>query len=162
GGLLAGTPVPEIELEIADDGEIVVTGPHVLKGYLDGKGDAETKFTGADGETIWHRTGDLGRLDTDGRLWLLGRVSAKIGDELCPFAVECALSFVEGVGRTAVLESEEDGQPVLFLEGNGEVGPILNQFGIHRIIPLKKIPVDRRHNAKVDYPALRKILANFE
>lgn len=49
-------------------GEIVVTGQHVLKGYLDGRGDDETKFRVE--EEIWHRTGDSGYLDEQGRLWL--------------------------------------------------------------------------------------------
>src|SRR5208337_815020 len=114
-GLLAGRPVPSISLRIIREneglpispldaaaferlrvadgevGEIVVSGRHVLPGYLNGEGDAETKFE-VDG-VRWHRTGDLGCLDSAGRLWLLGRCSGKIQDArgvLYPFAVECA------------------------------------------------------------------------
>ncbi|MFO1448420.1 MAG: AMP-binding protein [Opitutaceae bacterium] len=45
-------------------GEIVVAGDHVLKGYLGGHGDAETKFKV--GDETWHRTGDAGSLDAAG------------------------------------------------------------------------------------------------
>ena len=41
-------------------------------------GDEETKITV--GEHVWHRTGDAGYLDAQGRLWLLGRCSAKAND----------------------------------------------------------------------------------
>ena len=127
-GLLTGHPVPSIQLRIVPDqwgqpiapltsseldalalppgepGEIVVSGPHVLTGYLHGQGDEETKFD-VDGRR-WHRTGDAGYLDAGGRLWLLGRCSARIDDgrgRVYPFAVECALDGIAGVKRTAFL-----------------------------------------------------------
>jgi olefin beta-lactone synthetase len=75
-GLMAGAPVPDIRLRLIAD-EIVVTGAHVNKSYLEGVGDADTKPV-LDGE-IWHRTGDAGRLDDSGRLWLLGRRGARAG-----------------------------------------------------------------------------------
>ncbi|MDX5152011.1 MAG: AMP-binding protein, partial [Acidiferrobacterales bacterium] len=84
-GLLVGKPVPEIELRIISDGseiipdhisleeldrltqdvgnvgEIIVSGDHVLKRYLKGEGDSETKLH-VD-QQVWHRTGDAGYLD---------------------------------------------------------------------------------------------------
>jgi acyl-CoA synthetase (AMP-forming)/AMP-acid ligase II len=86
-------------------GEIAVAGDHVLTGYLHGKGDEETKFQSA-GRT-WHRTGDAGYLDEQGRLWLLGRCSAKIEDTrgtLYPFTVETSLSFMPEIARSAAIE----------------------------------------------------------
>lgn len=175
-GLLAGEPVPEIQLAIipniwgtpiepmSDDeftdlqlpadsaGEVVVSGDHVLTGYLDGIGDEETKFRV--GDTIWHRTGDAGRLDAQGRVWLLGRAGAVIRDvrgELYPFTVETALSFDESLTRSALLD--HDGRRLLFVEG--ELNTDVSWAQIDEIIPVAKIPVDKRHNAKIDYPALR-------
>jgi acyl-CoA synthetase (AMP-forming)/AMP-acid ligase II len=60
-------------------GEVVLTGDHVLKGYLHGKCDRETKFE-VDGER-WHRTGDAGYFDKEGRLWLVGRCNVRIEDD---------------------------------------------------------------------------------
>ena len=61
-----GVPIPPLDataferLRMADEapGEIIVSGGHVLPGYFNGEGDAETKFE-VDG-VRWHRTGDLG------------------------------------------------------------------------------------------------------
>lgn len=184
-GLLVGSPVPEIDLAILPDrwgdptpdmpveefdarrlpagqaGEIVVAGDHVLPGYLDGAGDAETKFTA--GGRRWHRTGDAGVLDETGRLWLLGRCGAKIVDKhgvTYPFAVECAVEGFEWVVRSAFLEL--NGERTLAVELCGEI-PLnaekilltsISWSRCTRVIRVKHIPVDSRHNAKVDYPAL--------
>ena len=178
GGLLVGKPVDEIDLRILPDqfgtpvfedpgdlpvgeiGEIVVSGEHVLDGYLDGVGDDETKFRV--GDRVWHRTGDAGALDESGRLWLMGRCTAKLGGgEVYPFSVECALSFVSGLRRSAVTEFR--GERLLVVEVEGEdvlegirAGEIAAKFD--RVVRVEKIPVDRRHQAKVDYPALRELL----
>jgi len=190
GGLLVGPPVAAIRLKIVPDcwgrplapcseaefaarclpanqvGEIVVSGPHVLPGYLHGRGDKETKFWV--GETLWHRTGDAGYLDEQGRLWLLGRCAAKIEDKqdpLYPFAVECAVSFWPGVSRSALVAHR--GQRLLALELS-ETAPPPDLSALHASLGwaslddlrlLKQIPVDKRHNAKVDYPALFQLLS---
>ena len=185
-GLLAGLPVSEVTLRILQDrfgepvgpytqdafnraclsageiGEIVVTGEHVLPGYLDGVGDAETKFE-VDGRR-WHRTGDAGYLDASGRLWLLGRCSARIDDArgtLYPFAVECAASFVPGIKRSAMVAHE--GQRILLVEeqrgfDHGELSVALAWAKLDDIRVVPKIPVDKRHNAKVDYTQLKALL----
>jgi acyl-CoA synthetase (AMP-forming)/AMP-acid ligase II len=191
-GLLAGTPVAEIQLRIVRDhwgaprgkmtaaefahevllvgevGEIVVSGEHVLSGYLRGVGDAETKFS-VDG-IIWHRTGDAGMLDERGRLWLQGSCAARIDDaygRLYPFAVECVAMTLDEVRRAAVVA--HGGERWLIVEAScAREGESLQQSlraatawaHIERIQFMDAIPVDRRHNAKIDYSALRRRLAS--
>ena len=186
-GLLAGVTVPSIELAIIPNrwgtpiqamaaaefeaqrlpagapGEIVVSGPHVLPGYLGGIGDAETKFR-VDG-AAWHRTGDLGYRDTQGRLWLLGRCAGAIHDDrgtLYPFAVECAASDATGVARCAIARIKE--RRVLFVEAAAGIKPDRDALQrrlawaqLDEIALLPHIPVDKRHNAKVDYVELARI-----
>ena len=183
-GLLAGPPVPEVQLallrpglgplgaplsEAAFDalrvpdgapGEIAVAGAHVLPGYVGGEGDAEVKITA--GAARWHRTGDLGRLDAQGRLWLLGRVAAA-GDvargEPLPFAVEAAARAVPGVRRAALVV--DGGRRVLAVEGLVDTEAVragLAWAHLDAVVRLKRIPLDRRHHAKVDLPALRGML----
>ena len=184
-GLLVGRPVPQIDLRIVHNrwgkplpamnarefaeialppersGEIVVSGPHVLAGYLNGVGDEETKFR-VEGKA-WHRTGDAGYLDTAGRLWLLGRAGAVIRDErgtIHPFAAECAANQLPWVERSAL--AGRNGKRLLAVQlgprapadAARRVQETLSWARLDRVVRLPRLPVDRRHNAKVDYPAL--------
>ena len=148
-----GAPIPEARLAIRDD-EIRVSGPHVNRGYLDSRDDASTKVV-EDG-VLWHRTGDAGRMDEQGRLWMLGRCDAAAGD-LYPFAVETAALSWPGVRQAALLA---DRSPALLVLS----GTDLNQASLSREAALlgdiecrfvSAIPLDRRHNSKIDYAALR-------
>jgi acyl-CoA synthetase (AMP-forming)/AMP-acid ligase II len=188
-GLLAGRPVNSIDVRILANrwgsplppmsretfermclpavaaGEIVVSGPHVLSGYLGGVGDAQTKFRVDD--CVWHRTGDLGVRDAEGRLWLLGRCVAQVNDErgaLFPFAVECAANGVGSIARCAVAAG--GGRRMLFVEPAPGGAPDLDSLRrslawaqLDEIAMIPRIPVDRRHNAKTDYAALERIVA---
>jgi acyl-CoA synthetase (AMP-forming)/AMP-acid ligase II len=189
GGLPAGRPVPGIDLRILEDtygnprpdcsvgefdamtlaadavGEIVVSGPQVAKGYLGGRGDSANKFR-VDG-TVWHRTGDAGRLDAQGRLWLLGRCTARIHTPLgahYPLATEAALSERPEVERSALLHR---GQRTVLVVQMAQGGQPADVDEICRAVPwvaiddvavVGRLPLDRRHNAKVDYPALHALL----
>jgi acyl-CoA synthetase (AMP-forming)/AMP-acid ligase II len=192
GGLLVGPPVEDIQVRVLQDrwgfpvgpfsasafdalccapgeaGEIVVSGAHVLSGYVGGRGDAQTKFR-VDGE-VWHRTGDAGYLDEQGRLWLLGRCAARIDDargRLYPFAVECAAAAHPVVRRAAVVAHQ--GQRVLTVERRTHADSTaaleldtlraaLAWAALDDIRCYPRLPVDRRHNAKIDYPALHAML----
>lgn len=151
-GLLAGHPVAGLELRI-EGGEILVAGAHVNRGYLDPTRDAETKVN--DGDRIWHRTGDAGHLDAEGRLWLLGRHGAEVAG-LHPFAIETAARTWPGV--TAAALAAIRGKPYLAIEGDAahleHWQKAASELGDVRVCPLQRIPLDRRHRSKVDYPAL--------
>lgn len=157
-GLLAGALSPQVRLRLIDD-EIVVTGHHVNKGYLDSRQDATNKLD-LDG-TIWHRTGDAGRLDEQGRLWLLGRREARVG-ELYPFAVEVAACRWDGVRRAALIA--RGNRAVLAIEGDrsqlSSWQSRARALGDIEVVWIDAIPLDRRHRSKVDYGGLsRKIPA---
>jgi len=188
-GLLAGRPVAQIRLAVIADrwgkpvgplterdfqravlpprspGEIVVSGAHVLSGYLNPQSDSETKF---DVDHVrWHRTGDAGYLDSRGRVWLLGRCDACIEDErgvLFPFAVECAAQQIAGIRRAALVAHQ--GRRLLAVELDHsfdawvleELRSEIAWANIDVVKVLRRIPVDKRHNAKVNYPELRSML----
>ena len=153
-------------LAVGRTGEIVVSGEHVISGYADPARDRGSKIRVQN--TVWHRTGDAGYFDSAGRLWLAGRSEAALSDyrgTVYPFQVEYAVSAVRGVRRAALIE--KDGDRVLVLETSGgefrnhcaEAAKCVARFDIDRIVTMHRIPVDRRHDAKVDYPALARLLA---
>ncbi|MBI9077478.1 MAG: AMP-binding protein [Desulfatibacillum sp.] len=87
-----GQPLPGAEVRIAEDGEILLKGPHVFMGYFN---DPEkTKETVIDG---WLYTGDVGRLDEDGHLIITDRKKDIIitagGKNITPSEIENQLKF---------------------------------------------------------------------
>ena len=146
-------------------GEIVVSGRHVLPGYVDLVRNRETKIE-VD-RTRWHRTGDAGYFDATGRLWLVGRCAAAIQDSrgmVYPFQVEYAVGAVRGISRTALIS--EQGKRILVIETSAKefnsdcikAARCIADKRIDRIVTVRRIPMDRRHDAKIDYPALRRLL----
>jgi acyl-CoA synthetase (AMP-forming)/AMP-acid ligase II len=135
-----------------------VAGAHVNSGYLDPADDGSTKSV-RDG-VLWHRTGDAARIDEHGRLWLLGRREAASGG-LFPFAVETAALSWPGVQQAALLADE--GRARLALAGDGlnatDLSVRAKVLGDIAVVPVKEVPMDKRHNSKADYARLRKMLA---
>jgi long-chain acyl-CoA synthetase len=64
-----GKPLPDVELKIAEDGEILIRGDIVFMGYQNQPELTRETIT----EDGWIHSGDLGRLDSDGFLWITGR-----------------------------------------------------------------------------------------
>jgi len=86
-----GLPVRGCECRLADDGEVLIRGPHVFSGYLDNEA-ATREVVDAEG---WLHTGDLGELDRDGFLRIVGRKKEILitagGKNLSPAKIENAL-----------------------------------------------------------------------
>jgi len=85
-----GQPIEDVEVRIADDGEIMTRGPNVMIGYW--RDDAATRSAIRDG---WLYTGDLGSLDDDGSLRVTGRKQEMIvtmtGKNVFPAYLEALL-----------------------------------------------------------------------
>jgi malonyl-CoA/methylmalonyl-CoA synthetase len=97
-----GYPLPSVALRIGDDGIVQIKGPSVTSGYWRNPAKTAEAFT-ADGYFI---TGDVGRQDPDGRLWLSGRASDLIisgGLNVYPKEVELVLDELPGVVESAVI-----------------------------------------------------------
>ena len=87
-----GLPAPGVEMKIAADGEILAKAPLVFRGYWnDPQTTAETVRDG------WLRTGDIGRIDDEGFLWITGRLKDIIvtagGKNVAPAEIESRMKF---------------------------------------------------------------------
>jgi len=108
----AGTPLPGVHIRIADpdpasgQGEIQARGPNVFAGYLHLPHKTVEAFT-QDG---WFRTGDLGSIDKNGCVRLVGRASSRItlpgGEKIWPERVEDILDGAPSIRETGVLAYE--------------------------------------------------------
>ena len=103
-----GKPIAGVEVEIANDGEILVRGANVTSGYFGAVGEDEAFIDG------WFHTGDIGALNPDGNLAIRGRKKEMIvtpdGLNVFPEDVERVLNAVPGVGESAVVGFESEGR----------------------------------------------------
>jgi acyl-CoA synthetase (AMP-forming)/AMP-acid ligase II len=191
-GLCVGAPVADIALRLIrpDDrpialgpggwsewdvaagevGEVVVSGAHVLPGYLDDP-DADRVNKIRDGARTWHRTGDAARLDDAGRLWLMGRVKHRVrrlGTTWWGTAAEVRALGVAGVRHAAYFGlpgATGEARAVLCVETAGgsldgvteaALRAALGEIPVDEVQAIEHIPRDPRHASKTDLGALLK------
>jgi malonyl-CoA/methylmalonyl-CoA synthetase len=102
-----GLPLPGVELRLAGDGEIQVRGPSVFSGYWNNPAATEDAFARGG----WFRTGDIGELDDDGYLRVVGRAKELIitgGLNVYPREVEEVLGTHPAVAEVAVVGLPDD------------------------------------------------------
>lgn len=159
-----------VELPVGISGEIVVHGPTTTDAYWQKPEQTRlAKIRDGEGRT-WHRMGDVGYFDTEGRLWYCGRKSQRVvNDHECLYAdqVEAIFNVHPEVARTALVGIGDAGRqtPVLCVEPlrktdaarRHRIHTDLLQLGanhaisrsISQILFHKSFPVDIRHNAKI-------------
>ncbi|MGB9757752.1 MAG: AMP-dependent synthetase/ligase [Candidatus Bipolaricaulaceae bacterium] len=113
-----GRPLPGVQIKIdrpdADGlGEVLVRGPNVMLGYYKNPKRTREAFT----EDGWFRTGDLGKLDEQGRLYLAGRkknmIMLESGKKIYPEEVEWELARIPEIAEVLVYEDTSRGQPMV-------------------------------------------------
>ncbi len=155
-----------VDADVLRIGELVVAGPNVSTRYVWPE-SANAKGKIADGNTVWHRTGDLAWIDEQERIWFCGRKSQCVHTASGPVftvQVEQVFNVLPGVARTALVGVGPRGaqSPVLCVEldkhadrsvvytsllhrrAEFDIATPISQFLFH-----PGFPVDIRHNAKI-------------
>lgn len=166
------------ELPVGEVGEIIVTGPSVTKSY-DGLPEATAAAKIYAGNTVWHRMGDAGRLDAQGRLWFCGRLAESVSTlagMLYSEQVEPHFNMHEEVRRCALIGIGPRGRqrPAVVIEPvsgfncdssadcrrlTRELRELAQRQSYTESIKIfyfnPSLPVDVRHNAKIHRLTLR-------
>jgi long-chain acyl-CoA synthetase len=124
-----GPPVPGCEVRFADDGEILMRGPHIFAGYWNNAGATAEVLAGG-----WLQTGDLGSLDNDGFITITGRKKDIIitagGKNLAPANLENELRQSPWISQ-AVMHGDRRPYPVVLITLDAEqVVPWARQRGL--------------------------------
>jgi acyl-coenzyme A synthetase/AMP-(fatty) acid ligase/pimeloyl-ACP methyl ester carboxylesterase len=158
-----GTPVGEPATTPGVSGEVLIRAAHVKDAYdrLWVTQHASAQPAG------WHRSGDVGHLDTEGRLWIEGRLAHVISSErgpIAPVAIEHAAQTVEGVDLAAAVGVGPTGaqRVVVVVATSGVRRPRLASQGladqvrsavdhdVAAVLEAPSLPVDKRHNSKIN------------
>ena len=93
-----GKPLPNTEIKVADDGELLVKGDHIMKGYYN---NAEATAKEIVGE--WFHTGDVGKVDKDGYVYITGRKKeiyvSSAGKNIAPLVIEETMKSIPLVSQ---------------------------------------------------------------
>ena len=171
---LPGQPLPEQSLPVGQTGEVVVTARWMSAGYdrLWLTQQLARPVAGAGGSAVtWHRTGDIGHLDEHGNLWIEGRVVHLVhttDGAVAPVPVEIAAEAVPGVRRAAAVGIGPRGVQQVVVVVETDAGPegaapaalaaavraAVAPQAVAAVWVTRRLPVDIRHNAKIDRTAL--------
>ena len=181
GNVSCGRPLPGVEVRIAEEeegiGEILVSGPAVFAGYFAAAAATVSAEALRDG---WLHTGDVGRLDADGHLYVLGRRRALLkrgGAPLAPRELEEAAGSVPGVRVAAAVGLPPAGDAateeiiVAFEADPAAVAPLPRLaaevaaaveraagFAPDQVVALAPRSIPRTANGKIRHPELRRAL----
>jgi acyl-coenzyme A synthetase/AMP-(fatty) acid ligase len=187
-GICVGRPIEEIQVRIikitdkpiekwsdsfmvsnSEIGEITVSGDLVTRQYFENtRADALSKIK--DGDRVWHRMGDVGWMDTKGRIWFCGRKNHRVITEngtLFTIPCEAIYNNHPGVFRSALvgIGTQPKQRPVICIElehsdSGGKKKQLIAELfalakksaltkNIDTILFKKAFPVDIRHNSKI-------------
>lgn len=109
-----GKPLANVEVRIADDGEILVRGPSVFHAYWNKPQETQEAFVGG-----WFKTGDIGRIDDDGFLYVTDRkkdlLKTSGGKFIAPQPIESSLKHYPWIAEAIVIGDKRKFPSVLIV-----------------------------------------------
>jgi long-chain acyl-CoA synthetase len=162
-----GKPIPDVEIKIAPDGEILAKGPNIMKGYY--KKEAETREVFEDG---WFKTGDIGHIDGDGFLIITDRKKDIIvtsgGKNVAPQPIENLLKTIPYVSTAVVIGDRKRFVAALIVPNFERLEEYARNSGIvfkdrgalvrnEQVVNFIKAEVDRATPVLAPYERIKKI-----
>ena len=102
-----GKPIPGVKVRIAEDGEILCSGPNVMKGYYNRAEESAATLEKTPDGLVWLHTGDIGYVDTDGFLFITDRkkdlIKTSGGKYVAPQVIENAVKRSRYVNQVMVI-----------------------------------------------------------
>jgi acyl-CoA synthetase (AMP-forming)/AMP-acid ligase II len=158
-------------LPTGEIGELVVRGPHISPRYADDPDSTRKNKIHDPAGGVWHRLGDAGYLDDHGRVWCCGRAGHRVATAtgvLYPLMCEPIFDAHPRVRRSGLVGVGT--LPVICVELTGAVEDLdglrsellelaaahATTRSIRHVLIRKRLPVDPRHNSKIERPALAK------
>ena len=167
-----GKPMSNVEVKIADDGELLVRAPSVFKGYWKMPEETAAVF-----ENGWFKTGDIGHLDEDGYLSITDRkkdlIKTSGGKFIAPQPIENSLKVNQYVAEAALLGDKRRFPAVLIIPSFEDLEGWARHHGIkfssrkelvksHQVQKLYEGIVDELNRNLAQYEKLKKILVVSE
>ncbi len=154
-----------ITLRPGEIGEIIVSGPHVLREYFNNE-EALKRNKIIIGNNCWHRTGDSGYMDETGMLYLTGRCNALIhsgGKLIAPFIYENFFQSIKGVEMGTIIQLQKKLLVIIEARKAANKEEIQHQIqgidlAFDEIKFVTRMPRDLRHHSKIDYEKLKSTL----
>jgi long-chain acyl-CoA synthetase len=142
-----GRPMNGVEIKIAGDGEVLIKGPNIFQGYY--KNEQATRETL---DAQWLHTGDLGRLDEDGFLYITGRKKDIIitagGKNIPPPNLENGLKQTRWISQAVVVGDRRPYLAALVTIDPEEAAALAQRLGLEGLSP-EELASDRRVRAEI-------------
>ncbi|NBX70940.1 MAG: long-chain fatty acid--CoA ligase, partial [Actinobacteria bacterium] len=164
-----GRPVPGTSVRIADDGEVLLSGHHIFKGYWNNEA-ATAELLSTDG---WLHSGDIGELDADGFLRITGRKKELLvtagGKNVAPAVLEDRLRAHPIISQcvvvgdalpyiAALITLDEDALPAI-LEANGIPSATLDELAVDpKVRALVQAAINETNKAVSNSEAIKKFV----
>ena len=150
-----------VEVKVSKSGELLVRGPNVMKGYY----KMPERTAGAIDRYGWFHTGDIGRIDAKGHVWVTGRVSRTIvlssGKKIAPEELEAKLLMIPGIDEAVVTGDGETREVIAEVYGRASRPAIEKAVGaLNLLLPVYKRvstvvvrekPFPRTSSGKISY-----------